>query len=162
MKYYNLVISFILSLFILGINGCSSSVPEVKTVPKISEGIYKDDLRINVKKIYAWVNLMPGAKARFHITGSIELLEDSEYDLKNVTIKKINIIQSKETIYQFTPKTKETFEQNKKSVVFSTIRGLLLTTILDREKSINVELLLSDSSNEIIYLIPNVEISEVH
>lgn len=162
MKYFNMVISFVLTLFILGITGCSSSVPEIKTVPKISEGIYKDDLRINVKQIYAWVNLMPGAKARFHLTGSIELLDDSKYDLENVTIKEINIVQNKNSIYHFTPKIEETFVDNKKSFLFSTIRGLLLTSILDRNKSIDVELLISDSSNEIIYLIPNVEISEVH
>ena len=162
MKYFNIVISFVLTLFILGITGCSSSVPEVKRVPKISEGIYKDDLRINVKQIYAWVNLMPGAKARFHLTGSIELLDDSAYDLENVTIKEINIVQNKNSIYHFTPKIEETFVNNKKSFLFSTIRGLLLTSILDRKKSIDIELLISDSSNEIIYLIPNVEISEVH
>ena len=76
MKYVNLVISFILTLFIFGLVGCSSSTLEIRKVEKISEGIYKDDLRINIKKIYAWVNLMPGEKARFHITGSFELLED--------------------------------------------------------------------------------------
>jgi len=162
MKYVNLVISFILTLFILGLVGCSSSTLEIRKVEKISEGIYKDDLRINIKKIYAWVNLMPGSKARFHITGSIELLEDSEYDLENVSIKKINIVQNKKSIYQFTPKMEEKLLENKKSILFSTIRGLLLTSALDREKGIDVKLLISDSSSEIIYLIPDVKISEVH
>lgn len=162
MKYFNLVISFILILFIFGLVGCSSSVPEIRTITKISEGIYKDDLRINIKKIYAWVNLMPGAKPRFHITGSIELLEDSEYDLENVKIKKIIIVQNKNSIYQFTPKMEEKLVENKKSILFSTIRGLLLTSALDKKKSIDVEMLISDSSSEIIYLIPDVKISEAH
>ncbi|MCF6269086.1 MAG: hypothetical protein L3J41_05200 [Melioribacteraceae bacterium] len=156
---------FSYAIFILGLTfiiGCSSSVPEIRTTTKISEGIYKDDIRLNVKQIYAWVNLMPGAKARFHVTGSIELLEDSKFDLENVTIKKINIIQNNNTIYQFTPKTEENLEENKKSILFSSIRGLLYTSILKKENTIDVELLLSDSSNEIIYLIPSVEISEVH
>lgn len=162
MKYYKIIILFSIALFSLGLVGCSSSLPEIKEVPKISEGIYEDDLRINVKQIYAWVNLMPGAKARFHLTGSIELLDDAQYDIENVTIKEINIIQNKNSIYHFTPKIEETLVADKKSFLFSTIRGLLLTSILDRKKSIDVELLISDSSNEIIYLIPNVEISEVH
>lgn len=162
MKYSNLAISFSIILFVFLLVGCSSSIPETRTVAKISEEIYKNDLRINIKQIYAWVNLMPGAKSRFHITGSIELLEDTEYDIENVTIKKINIIQNKNTIYQFTPKIEAKIEQNKKSFLFSTIRGLLLTSILNREKTIDVELLFSDSSSEIMHLIPNVEIYEAH
>ncbi len=142
--------------------GCSSTLPEIKTIVKDEESIYESGLRINVKQIYAWVNLMPGAKARFHITGSVELLEDSEYDINNVTIKKIKIIQNNNTIYQFTPKIEETTELNKKLFLFSTVRGLLLTSALNREKAIEVELLLSDSSSEIVYLIPDVKISEVH
>ena len=162
MKKFKLVISFVLTLFISGLAGCSSSSLEIRKVEKISEGIYKDDVRINIKKIYAWINLMPGEKARFHITGSFELLEGSDYDLENVIIEKINIVQNKNSIYQFSPKTEEKFEPNKKSFLFSTVRGLLYTSILDREKSIDVEILISDSSSEIIYLIPDVEISEVY
>lgn len=162
MKHFGLIISLISTLFIFGLVSCSSSVPEIRTVTKISEGIYKDDLRINIKKIYAWVNLMPGAKPRFHITGSIELLEYSKYDLENISIKKISVIQNKNRIYQFTPKIEEKLLNNKKAFLFSTIRGLLLTTALDIEKKIEVELIIRDSASEIIYIIPDVKISEVY
>lgn len=162
MRLIKLLILFLLALSIFGLTGCSSSAPEIRTTTKIAEGIYKDDLRINIKKIYAWVNLMPGAKPRFHITGSVELLEASEYDLENVTIKEINIIQNRKSIYKFSPKIKEEIHLNIKSFLFSTIRGLLYTSILDREKRIDVELLISDSSTEIIYKIKDVEISEVY
>jgi len=162
MKHLNLVILFVLTLSVFGLIGCSSSVPETRTTTKISEGIYKDDLRINIKKLYAWVNLMPGAKPRFHITGSVELLDASEYDLENVTIKEINIIQDKKSIYRISPKVEDKIHQNIKSLLFSTVRGLLYTSILDREKKIDVEFLISDSSNEIIYQVKDVEISEVY
>jgi len=162
MKYSNSAIWFVFILFLFGLVGCSSSVPEIITTTKISEGIYKDDLRINIKQIYAWINFMPGDKARFHITGSVELLDASEYDLDNVTIKEINIIQNKKNIYIFSPKVEEEINLNIKSFLFSTVRGLLYTSQLDKEKRIDVELLISDSSSEIIYLVKDVEISEVY
>jgi hypothetical protein len=141
---------------------CSSQVPEIRKIKKISEGIYSDSKRINVMKIYAWVNLMPGAKPKFHITGSIELLDDSKYELKNLHIKKINIIQNDNAIYQITPKVEEKLLKSKKEFLFSTIRGLNYTTFLEKEKPIEVELEFSDSAVDFNYIIQDVKIEEVH
>ena len=162
MRNNKIIISLFVILLFWELSGCSSSLPEIKTVPKISEGIYKNDIRINVNEIYAWVNLMPGAKTRFHITGSIDLLESSGYNLKNVQIKKINILQSNNVIYQITPKVEEEMKKNKKVFLFSTMRGLNYTTILDKEKPIEVQLEFSDSASDFKYLISNVKIDEAH
>ena len=68
-------------VIILFIVGCSSQLPEIKKIDKVSN-IYENNLRVNIKKVYAWINLMPGDKPRFHITGSVELFEDSKYELE--------------------------------------------------------------------------------
>ena len=150
----------VLSIFL--INGCSSSLPEIKVASGEEGAIYENDLRINAKQIYSWINRMPGSKARFHISGEIELLENSEYDIANTTIKKVKVIQNNATIYQFTPKSEMNSNDDKKSILFSTIRGLLVSVILDPEKSIDLEILLSDSANEVEFIIPNINIEEVH
>jgi hypothetical protein len=148
-------------VIILFIVGCSSQLPEIKKIDKVSN-IYENNLRVNIKKVYAWINLMPGDKPRFHITGSVELFEDSKYELENVKIRKMNIIQSGNIIYNINPTVEEEITGNKKVFTFSTIRGLLYTSILEREKSIDVELLFDDSAADFKYLIPNIKMEEVH
>ncbi|MDA3861717.1 MAG: hypothetical protein PF445_10860 [Melioribacteraceae bacterium] len=154
----------ILSVFILSIiiNGCSSSLPEIKKVASTESSIYDNDLRINTKQIYSWINRMPGSKARFHISGELELLENSKYDVANTTIKKVKIIQNNTTIYQFTPKSEIKMENEIRVILFSTIRGLLVSTIFDSDKSIDVEIQLSDSANDFSYIITEVNIEEAH
>jgi hypothetical protein len=154
----------ILSVFILSIiiNGCSSSLPEIKKVASTESSIYDNDLRINTKQIYSWINRMPGSKARFHISGELELLENSKYDVANTTIKKVKIIQNNTTIYQFTPKSEIKMENEIRVILFSTIRGLLVSTILESDKTIDVEIQLSDSANDFSYIITEVNIEEAH
>ncbi len=157
----NITIKILVFFLSLLVYQCSSSLPEVKTVDSAEETIYKNNLRINSKQIYCWVNKMPGSKARFHVSGELELLDNSDYEIENTSIEMVEIIQNDETIYQFTPKVREEMHDNGKKIIFSTIRGLLLTLALDSKKSIDVKIFLSDSANEIKYIIPKVKIEEV-
>ena len=142
--------------------GCSSSLPEVNKIAEVEESIYENDVRINVKQIFSWVNRMPGSKPRFHISGELEVLEDSKYNINNIIIKKIKIIQFNNVVYNFTPKVESKFNDETKTIIFSTIRGLLVSAMLDSKKNINVEILLSDSANEILLKIPSISIEEAH
>jgi len=154
---------FLLSfLSIVFINGCSSSLPEVNKVAEVEESIYENDVRINVKQIFSWVNRMPGSKPRFHISGELKVLEDSKYNINNIIIKKIKIVQFNNVVYNFTPKVESKFNDETKTIIFSTIRGLLVSAMLDSKKNINVEILLSDSANEILLKIPSISIEEAH
>lgn len=154
-----LLFLFIITLFVYS---CSSSVPEIKEIEEKKEDIYSDGLRINVKQIYSWVNKMPGSKKRFHITGNIEILEDPKYNIDDLSIMSITIQQSNETIYEFTPKTVVDSSSTNKTILFSTVRGLLYSTRIDVYKNIDVKMILSDSANEFYYDIPNVKIEEVY
>lgn len=142
-------------------NGCSSSIPEVKEISKVSKDIYSDSLRINTKDIYAWVNKMPGQKARFHVTGKLQLFDNPEYDVNELMIKNISVIQDNMIIYQFNPKVENEYKENYKSIIFSTIRGLLLSSIVDTKKEISLKIKLSDSSKDYFYKIDKISIAEV-
>ncbi|MBU1114537.1 MAG: hypothetical protein KKE09_05310 [Bacteroidetes bacterium] len=161
----NIIIRYLLIFTLLFVwSACSSSTPEVKKVnPQEKESpIYDNNLRINTKQIYCWVNKMPGEKARFNITGELVFFDDSDYDINNITIKKILIIQNNNVLYQLTPKLESTFVNNSKSILFSTVKGMLVSIQLDSEKSIDVKVILSDNNNEIEYFIKKVKIEEAY
>jgi hypothetical protein len=150
----------IIGLIVLG--GCSSPLPEIKKVEIEAKPIYENNLRINSKQVYCWVNRMPGQKPRFNVTGELNIFEASDFNLKDVTIKKVFVIQNDVLVYQFTPKIDLNIDKNVKTIIFSTVKGLLLTMNLDSKKPVNIKILLSDSAKETEYLIENVAIEEVY
>ena len=154
------ILSIIIGLIIFV--SCSSSLPEIKNVADEESSIYENNLRINTKQIYSWINKMPGSKARFHVSGELELLENSELDITTTKISKIKILQGGTEVYQFIPK----YEMKKKGdiriITFSTIRGLLVSIMLDAKKTIDIKIILTDSANDVEFIIPNVNIEEVH
>ncbi|MBU1798720.1 MAG: hypothetical protein KKF21_10120, partial [Bacteroidetes bacterium] len=72
------------------------------------------------------------------------------------------IIQNNNVLYQLTPKLESTFVNNSKSILFSTVKGMLVSIQLDSEKSIDVKVILSDNNNEIEYFIKKVKIEEAY
>ncbi len=161
MKKQLLIFTFILSSLCF-LNSCSSSLPEIKEVPDEESSIYENNLRINTKQIYSWINRMPGSKARFHVSGELELLENSEFDITTTKISKIKILQGGTEVYQFTPKYEIKEESGSRTITFSTIRGLLVSLMLDANETIDIKILLSDSTNNVEFIIPKVDIEEVH
>lgn len=156
----------ILSLIIITILGallfvkCSSSVPR-KEIGKVeTELVYQNEILLNVKKIYCWINAMPGQKPRFQVTGELEILDDSKYDLNQLKIMRIIILQEKKMIFMFKPNVKEEMLKNKKSVIFSTIRGLLLNAALNEKKPVDIVIEFNDGSTEFKYTIPNITIEK--
>jgi len=155
------ILKYLLFFALLFGNACSTSVPEIKTVEANKDLVYKEDLRVNVKQMYCWINRMPGQKPRFNVTGELNIYEASDFNINDVTIKKIYVIQKDEIVYQFTPKVDLNIDKNVKTILFSTIQGLLLSLNLDSTKSVEIKILLSDSAKETEYLIENVAIEEV-
>ncbi len=144
---------------ILVLAGCSSSVPQKEIGEVEPEIIYKDEIRLNVKSIFSWINAMPGPeKPRFHVTGELEILESSNYDLEHIKITKVTILQDQRMVFMFRPKIQEVLSKNKKTLTFSTIRGLLLNAGLNQKKPIDIVFDFDDGSTEIKYVIKNVKI----
>ena len=160
MNYKSLIIVVLTGFFLWE---CSTPLPEVREIKKTESSVYKNDMKINSKRIYVWVNKMPGvgSKPRLHATGELDFFEDTHYNLKNIEIKKVSILQNNEIIYMFSPSTEVKFEKNKKVILFSTVKGLLLSSQLDTKKKITLKILLSDGEEEINFFISDVEIHEV-
>jgi len=157
----NIVISVV--ALIIGVSlfyNCSSSVPQKEIGEVDTELIYTDEVRLNVNKIYSWINAMPGVKPRFNVTGELEILENSNYELEYIKIVKVTILQDQKLVYIFTPTIKEEFQGDKKSIIFSTIRGLLLNAALDQKKSIDISINFDDGSTTFNYIINNVPIEK--
>ena len=137
---------------------CSSSVPQKEIGEVEPEIIYKDEIRLNVKSIISWINEMPGSKPRFHVTGELEILDNSNYDFQHIKITRVTILQDQKMVFMFRPKIKEELDKNKKTLTFSTIKGLLLNAGLNKQKSIDVVFDFDDGSTEIKYVVKNVHI----
>ncbi|VAX27608.1 hypothetical protein MNBD_IGNAVI01-954 [hydrothermal vent metagenome] len=157
-KILSLITITILS--ILSFIKCSSSVPQ-KEIGKVeTELVYQNEILLNVKKVYSWINAMPGQKPRFQITGELEILDDSNYNLERLKIVRITILQDKKMIFIFKPNVKEEMLKNKKSVIFSTVRGLLLNAALNEKKPIDIVIEFNDGSTEFKYTISNITIEK--
>lgn len=137
---------------------CSSSIQQKEIGEIEPETTNKDEIQLNVENIYSWINAMPGSKPRFHVTGELEILDDSNYDIKNIRIIKITILQDQKMIFMFRPKIKEELSKDGKTLTFSTIRGLLVNAALDKKKAIDIVFDFDDGSTEIKYVIKNVNI----
>ena len=156
----NKIASIIVIVFItiLAFVKCSSSVPQKEIGEVEPEIIYKDEIRLNVKSIISWINAMPGSKPRFHVTGELEILDNSNYDFQHIKITRVTILQDQKMVFMFRPKIKEEINKSKKTLTFSTIKGLLLNAGLNQKKSIDIVFDFDDGSTEIKYVIKNVHI----
>ena len=100
---------------------------------------------------------MPGIeKPRFHVSGEVEVLDNSNYDFREMEIKKVTVIQDKKMVFMFTPEVVENVMDNKKSFTFSTIRGLLLNAGLDKKNSVNLLMNFNDGYEDQEYIIENI------
>ncbi len=139
---------------------CSSSVPQKEIGEVETELVYQNEILLNVKKIYCWINAMPGQKPRFQVTGELEILDDNNYDLKQLKIVRIIILQEKKMIFMFKPNVKEDMLKNKKNVIFSTVRGLLLNAALNEKKPVDIVIEFNDGSTDFKYNISNITIEK--
>jgi len=143
----------------------SCSTTKVETTEKTEKALTKQlihDVNLSVEKNVSWVNLMPGTRPKFHISGKISLLEGDNYNLKTTNLKYIKVFQNGKEIYFVKPKIREEIKDNMKNYLYSTISGLSIVKELDTKKNVDFEFVFKDGKKELIYQIKNVELQEVH
>ena len=143
----------------------SCSTTKVETTKKTEKALTKQlihDVNLSVEKNVSWVNLMPGTRPKFHISGKISLLEGDNYNLKTTNLKYIKVFQNGKEIYFVKPKIREEIKDNVKNYLYSTISGLSIVKELDTKKNVDFEFVFKDGKKELIYQIKNVELQEVH
>jgi hypothetical protein len=159
-KYKILLI--LISFFIFS-NGCSTSTETVKREIEKKDIVnkYVNEVNLELGENIAWINKMPGTQPKFHVSGKIKLLENSNYEVSKTNLKFIKIYQSGKEIFYIIPKVVEKIIDDKKEFTYSTIKGLNVVQDLILEKPIRFELIFIQGKNEMKYYIKGIKVEEV-
>jgi len=160
-NYFTQLFVFLIIVFIIG---CSQTAQREAVNENEYEKIFHQDVNLEIREIYSWVNLMPGNNPRFHITGDFDLLSSYKYQYESLNLKKVIVNQERQFIYSISPKIKqnELESQNRYSITFSTIKGLLMNEDLNIEKPIDIVLVFDDGDDEYVYFLENIKINKVY
>lgn len=157
---------FISMFLIFGILiGCSTTEESTKKTEENKTRVVKkfvNDVNLEIDKNVSWVNLMPGAEPKFHVSGMISLLDGDNYNNKTTELKFIKIYQSGEELYFLMPKVIEDSEEGTKNLTYSTIKGLSINKNLDTKKPVMIEYIFKDGKDELKYRVNNLMVEEVH
>ncbi len=157
----NKIVYFLFTLLLL--SSCSTTkVVKIPGTKKLEKKKLLHEVNLNVEKNIGWINLMPGAEPKFHISGSVGLLKGNNYNLETTELKYIKVFQSGKELYFIKPKIRVEEKKDLKKYLYSTISGLSLVKDLNPNKKLELEFIFKDGSKEFIYQINNVEFQEVH
>jgi len=161
MKRKNILL---LSVFAFIVWNCSTGKiekdeSEIKVIPKAE---LVKDLNLNIQKTVSWVNLMPGTKPKFHISGNVNLLNGEDYILENTKLKFVKVFQSGKEMYFVKPKVRVENKSDSVKIMFSTLRGLSINEELNTKKNVMFEFIFNDGKEDFIYQLNDVELQEVH
>jgi len=133
----------------------------------------KAELLLKVVKIEinAWLNLMPGVSpGRFHLTGEVTLQNQSDEEIKNISLNNITVYSSEEVIYSFKPYFTNKMEEdyfNLKTGMdqifeFGMAEGLKIDERLAKNKIMNINLNFVSDKGSYSYLVDSVEVEEAY
>lgn len=158
------LIFILLSVIVLF--SCSSSEKSVKEDDKVElDELEVQEVRLEINSLNSWINLMPGAESKFHISGELRVERNYKYDLKFITINKIVVSQDNQQIYSIVPLVQVDYELSSESgkyLRFSTVRGLSRDPRLDINKPVEFEIIFDDGNETYSYNLENVEINKVY
>lgn len=158
------IIVFIFSITIIFLLSCSASEEATKKNEEIKrEPIKKfvNEVNLDIEKNVSWVNLMPGAEPKFHVSGKLSLLKGKKYNNQSTILKYIKIYQNGEELYYIMPKVIFNEDEGIKTFTYSTIKGLSLNKNLNLKEPVLFELIFMDGKEELKYKIDNVTVDEV-
>jgi len=152
-------------LMLLFVQCSSIKIDREKQTEKKEIQIYTPTMNLKVINSDCWVDLMPGRQRRFHVSGRLEILNSIKYDLKLVKLKFIKLYQSKKLIYKIIPFIqidKKLSSKKNEVIIYSTLRGLLLTKDLDLNKKVNLKFIFYEGSNRFDYKLEGITIKKVY
>lgn len=159
-----ITIAFLILALILF--GCSETqiTKDTRYKKKLPAGEKLPELKnVTIKKLYAWVDLMPGSEPRFNISGDLTFVNKPGINLDKLKLKYIKIYQNKNRIFFIKPTTRENVPDNSDlKILFSTIKGMILTPGFNYNKQIDVKLIFVDDGDEFEKVIENVPIEKVY
>lgn len=137
-------ISFVIIILFVSY-ACASSECAKENNDKVNKVEFTlDEIGINLKQVFVWINMMPGPdfKPRINITGEIEITESSEYEIEQITLSTINIYQNDLQFYSIEPIIRfgeKPSGDDKLLIIFSTEEGMNVKDKFDIDTEVDVE-----------------------
>jgi hypothetical protein len=132
-----LIILFLLPVILIGCSGSQSEANDLK-------------LDIIARQINSWINLMPGNKPSFFISGSLKIKNNEYVVIDSVKLLKCEVLQEGKTLYELHPELRSSVSimdpMNPGSDRIFTLylpTGTPIKKELNLEKSVSVDLYLS-------------------
>lgn len=135
----------------------SKSEKEEETINK-KEIIREIDL--TVEDANCWINLMPGAGSKFHISGKFTVPNVDENE--KIDLKRVLVYQKNKMIYIVVPKVRKSKGVSSVDLTYSTIKGLTLFPELNVKVPVDLVLEVKKDGELFKYTIENVKIEEAH
>ncbi len=129
------------------------------------------NISVNHSGIYCWLNLMPGGKPTFHISGNLAIKNEETFKIKKIGLKEIILLQDDNPIYKFNPlfepvnedtSDKELKIEETKDFHIGLRSGLSIATELDSERPINAKLFFVSDEKTFEYNILNIRIEKAY
>ncbi len=163
-KEIKIVLTILLAVFLFS---CTSEKKTMKDGVKETDELTSVELNVKFNKVYSWINLMPGPKAkpRFNITGEFEVYESGAYEIDKLNLTQINIYQKSEQIYSIKPEVRQDEKLSNDKMryqLFSTIRGLFVSEKLNTEKPVDAKFIFEYYDKMYSYYIKDVEIEKAY
>jgi hypothetical protein len=128
------------------------------------------NLSVKTIKIDSWLNLMPGGPGSFHIAGEINLKNEECYEVTNLILSSITIIQLDKKLYSFVPVFTAKIEngdnvfpsETEKEFLFYTKSGLPINKELDVKLPVKLIMLFRENDDSFLYEIENIKVEKVY
>jgi hypothetical protein len=151
-----LILLFILLVILTGCSGSQSETNDLK-------------LDIVTQQINSWVNLMPGSKPSFFISGSLKIKNNEHAVLDTVKLLKCEVLQEGKTIYELHPDLRSSVSimdpmspGNDRIYTIYLPTGTPIKKELNLEKSVSLGLYLSALNKVKRYIIDSIYVMKTY
>jgi hypothetical protein len=162
---FTAILTIMLILFAVSCGSSEETTKDEEVKSVIDEEIIVPELKVDIKEMYCWVDLMPGGPNRFQISGNLNVSDSYKYELKFLKLKAVRIFQNDKQIFSIRPKIKldeNSISEEGKSFVFSTIRGLSIHPEYKIDNPVDIKLLFEEDDEIFEYNIYKQKVEKVY
>ena len=154
---------YLFTILILLLVSCSSEKETVKDLSIEKKPLFENDINVNVKRVFAWINLMPNTEPRFNITGEFNLLKTDDIRLDEIELTEIKIYQDEKEIYRIKPIVRWNNDDiTSRSFAISTLKGLSLVPTLDQDQKIDALFEFDYNGEKLLNFIQSIHIEKTY
>lgn len=130
----------------------------------------KLSLKIEIAKLDAWFNVMPGGPPSLHFTGDLKIKNTSDELINSLILREVKIIQNKEEIYSFNDVIFKALDEGnlelkpgeEDSFVFISQQNIPIKESFERNNQASFHLFFTDNGKEFEYVIDNITFENIY